>query len=117
MANATRVLTRATQAAAVIAGVGLGCLAWAGLYEVDAYRLRRFDVPILPAGSRPIRVLHISDLHMTPRNGARQRWVSALAGLEPDLVINTGDNIAHPAAVPYVTDSLGRLLDVPGVFV
>ena len=62
-------------------------------------------------------MLHISDLHMTPQATARQRWVVGLAGLEPDLVINTGDNISHPAAGPYVLRSLGRLLDVPGVFV
>jgi len=96
---------------------GLACLAYAGLYEVNAYRLRRISVPVLPVGARPLRVLHISDLHMTPWNRARQRWVSALAGLEPDLVIDTGDNIAHPDAIPYVTGSLGRLLAVPGVYV
>ena len=32
-------------------------------------------------------------------------------------MINTGDNLSHLDAVPYVLRSLGRLLDVPGVFV
>ena len=100
-----------------VGGIGVGCLAYAGLYEVNAFRLRRVSVPVLPAGSRAIRVLQISDLHLTPRDTARQRWVSGLAALEPDLVINTGDNIAHVDAVPYVTGSLGRLLDLPGVYV
>ncbi|WP_372734452.1 metallophosphoesterase, partial [Nocardioides sp.] len=36
---------------------------------------------------------------------------------EPDLVINTGDNLAHASAVPAVLDSLGALLEAPGVFV
>ena len=87
-----------------------------GLWEVDAYRLRRVYVPVLPRGARTIRVLQISDLHLTPRNVARQRWLASLAGLEPDLVVDTGDNISHPDAVPLVTESLGRLLDLPGVF-
>ena len=100
-----------------IGAVGLGTLAYAGLYEVDAYRLRRVGVPILPQGAGPIRVLQISDLHMTPWTTARQTWVSRLAALEPDLVVNTGDNLAHLDAVPYVLRCLGRLLDVPGVFV
>ena len=68
-------------------------------------------------GAGPIRVLHISDLHLTPAATARQTWVSRLAALEPDLVVNTGDNLAHLDAVPFVLRSLGRLLDVPGVFV
>ena len=100
-----------------VSAVGLGGLAYAGLYEMQAFRLRRFDVPVLPAGAAPLRVLHISDLHMTPRATARQRWVAGLAGLEPDLVVNTGDNISHMEAGAYVLRSLGRLLDVPGVFV
>ncbi|HEX6760944.1 MAG TPA: metallophosphoesterase [Propionibacteriaceae bacterium] len=100
-----------------VGGVGAGCLAYAGLYEVNAFRLRRVAVPVLPPGARPIRVLHVSDVHMTPFARARQRWLSTLGALEPDLVINTGDNLAHEEAVPYVLGSLGRLLDCPGVYV
>jgi len=100
-----------------IAGAGLATLAYAGLYEVRAFALRRVAVPVLPPGAPPVRVLHISDLHLTPSARARQAWVAGLAGLEPDLVINTGDNLAHEDAVPYVLRSLGRLLDVPGVYV
>ena len=62
-------------------------------------------------------MLQIADLHLTPRNHQRVAWVSRLAGLEPDLVIDTGDNLSHPDAVPVVTKALGRLLDKPGVFV
>jgi hypothetical protein len=32
-------------------------------------------------------------------------------------VIDTGDNLAHPGAVPYALDALGPLLDRPGAFV
>lgn len=100
-----------------LGAVGMASLAYAGLYEVDAYTLRRVEVPILPRGARPIRVLQIADLHLTPRNTRRVAWVSRLAGLEPDLVINTGDNLAHLEAVPVVTEALGRLLTKPGIFV
>jgi uncharacterized protein len=100
-----------------VGAVGTGCLAYAGLYEVNAFRLRRVTVPVLPPDARPIRVLHVSDVHMTPYARARQRWLSTLGALEPDLVINTGDNLAHEEAVPYVLGSFGRLLDRPGVYV
>ena len=62
-------------------------------------------------------MLHVSDIHMTPSRTRRQRWLTELSGLEPDLVVDTGDNLAHPDAVPFVVRSLGRLLDVPGVYV
>ena len=115
--NAPVLARRGVQSLGVAGIVGAATLAYAGLWEVDAYRLRRVSVPVLPAGSRDIRVLHLSDIHMTPTKTRRQRWLTELAGLEPDLVVDTGDNLAHPAAVPFVLRSLGRLLDVPGVYV
>ena len=92
-------------------------LAYAGLIERNMFTLRRVDVPILEADAEPLRILHLSDLHMTPDQQRKQRWITALAGTDPDLVITTGDNLAHPAAVPAVLRSLGPLLDVPGAFV
>ena len=112
-----RVTTSIVRSLLGVGAVGAGCLAYAGLYEVNAFRLRRIDVPALPPGARPLRVLHLSDVHMTPSAGARQRWLSTLGALEPDLVINTGDNLAHEEAVPFVLNSFGRLLDRPGVYV
>ncbi len=54
---------------------------------------------------------------MMPNQRLKQAWVSELEALEPDLVINTGDNLAHPQAVPAVIQSLGGLLSRPGLFV
>ena len=102
--------------------LGAGTLAGAGLtayaaWEARQYTLRRVSVPILPQGHQPLRVLHLSDVHMTPGQGRKQEWLRGLADLRPDLVVNTGDNLAHRDSVPVVRDSLGPLLDVPGVFV
>ena len=98
-------------------GIGAAGLVYAAGYEVRAFRLRRFDVPLLPPGTAPLRILQVSDLHMTPGQRRKQRWVQELAALEPDLVVNTGDNLAHHEAVPAVLDALGPLLDRPGAFV
>ncbi len=100
--------------AGAIAAAGLG---WAAGYEVRAFRVRRVEVPVLPPGQRPLRVLHLSDLHLTPHQQRKKDWVRALAGLEPDLVVDTGDNLAHLEAVPEVLDALGPLLERPGAFV
>jgi predicted MPP superfamily phosphohydrolase len=62
-------------------------------------------------------VLHVSDLHLTPGQERKQRWVNELAGLDPDLVVVTGDNMAHPDAVPSVIKAFKDLLPVPGAFV
>lgn len=101
---------------ASVTGFGAACLGYAAGYEVRAFVLRRLHVPVLPAGTTPIRVLHISDLHLTPEQRSKQRWVAALADLEPDLVVNTGDNLGHPDAVPFVRRCLSGLLGRPGVF-
>jgi predicted MPP superfamily phosphohydrolase len=97
--------------------LGLAGLGYAVGIERRAYTLRRVEVPVLAPGSRPLRVLHVSDLHLTPGQRDKQRWVRRLADLEPDLVVNTGDNLAHSESVPFVLEALGELLDVPGVFV
>ena len=99
---------------AVVAGAGLTAYAMA---EARAYTLRRTTVPVLPPGSPSVRVLHLSDVHMMPGQRRKQEWVRELAALEPDLVVDTGDNLAHHDAVPVVLDSLGELLEAPGVFV
>ena len=101
---------------------GIGLVAGAGvtayaLCEARAYTLRRVELPLLPPGHRPLRVLHLSDIHMTPGQRRKQEWLSGLAALSPDLVVNTGDNLSHRDSVPVVRESLGALLDLPGVYV
>src|SRR5215813_9398346 len=61
---------------------GAATLAYASLIERNAYTLRRFDVPVLPPDAEPLRVLHLSDLHLTPGQRRKQDWVAALAGLD-----------------------------------
>ena len=97
----------------------LGGAALTGYAVVETRRfvLRRASVPLLPPGQPELRILHLSDLHLTPGQRRKQEWVRELSGLRPDLVVDTGDNIAHRQAVPVLLDALGDLLDVPGVHV
>jgi predicted MPP superfamily phosphohydrolase len=96
--------------------VGAAGLAYAR-WEAASYRLRRTSVPLLPPGQGDLRILHLSDLHMTPSRHRLQEWVASLAELRPDLVVVTGDFLAHHEAVAPVVDSLAPLLNVPGAFV
>lgn len=54
---------------------------------------------------------------MLPGQKSKQRWIAALDALEPDLVVNTGDNLAHKQAVPAVVRALGPLMQRPGIFI
>lgn len=103
--------------AALTLGVGAACVAYGTFVESGDYRVRRVGVPVLDPGSTPLRVLHLSDLHLLARQRRKRTFLAALAGLEPDLVVSTGDNLADPDALVALTISLGRLLDAPGAFV
>jgi predicted MPP superfamily phosphohydrolase len=101
---------------------GLGVTAGAGLaysagYEVRAYTLREKTVPVLPANAKSFKILHLSDLHMTPRQFKKQEWISELAELKPDLVVVTGDFLAHLNSVPSVLGAFSAFAGIPGVFV
>src|SRR5699024_12703862 len=100
----------------VTGSAGAAGLGWS-LVEAQAFTVRRVAMPVLPAGSAPLRVLHISDLHLRPKQHRKIAWLRRLAELEPDLVVNTGDNMAHPEALPGVLRALEPLLEIPGVFV
>lgn len=105
---------------AKLAGAGIvagGALVGYGMYEAKSYRLNSEVVPVLPEGSDPLVVLHLSDLHMTPKQNDKVQWVRSLAAFEPDLVIATGDFLSSAQGVPYVLQALEPLLSVPGVFV
>jgi predicted MPP superfamily phosphohydrolase len=103
--------------AAGVVAAGAATLAYASLVERNLFTLRRFDVPVLGPDDEPLRILHLSDLHMTPGQRRKQRWVADLAGLDPDLVIVTGDNMAHPDVLPALERTYGPLLRYPGAFV
>jgi hypothetical protein len=104
--------------AAGLAATGAATLAYASLVERNHFTLRRYDVPVLAPDAEPLRVLQVSDLHMTPGQRRKQDWVASLAAVDPDLVLLTGDNLGHHDAVPAVLAALRPLLDAaPGAFV
>ena len=82
-----------------------------------SYRLREVSVPVLPPGSSEIRILHFSDLHLTPRRKREIHDIQSWSKLKPDLVISTGDFLAHKDAVNTVINALGDLLHIPGLYV
>lgn len=109
-------MTDLRRALGLVTMAGVGALAWARL-EAEAFTVRHVTVPVLPPGAAPLRVLHVSDLHLTPSQHRKIAWVRSLAELAPDLVVNTGDNFAHVDALEPLMVALGPLTAFPGVFV
>jgi len=107
----------ALRTSAAAAGTAALAVGYATVIERNAFTVREVTMPVLTPGSTPLRVLHLSDIHMRPSQRHKQQWLRDLARWDPDLVVNTGDNLAHPKAVPAVIQALGDLLSVPGVFV
>lgn len=110
-----------TRPIAALGALGLSTLAYSHL-QTRSFHLQRYDLELvapgtLPRGKDSFDILHISDLHMIPGQREKVAFVSSLAELEPDLVINTGDNLSDAAGVPWVLDALGPLLTRPGAFV
>ena len=98
--------------------LGLGAAGYAyAWWEARWFTLRHVTMPALPPGAPELRVLHLSDLHLAPYQGRKRRWLASLAALEPDLVVNTGDNLAHRDAVAPLLEAFGTLTSRPGVFV
>jgi uncharacterized protein len=101
---------------ALLAGAAAAALVAEPFLEPLLPVLRRVGVPALPAGRPPLRVLHLSDLHLLPRHRRRAAWVRRLAALAPDLVVSTGDHLSSLAALPLLT-GIAEAFDCPGVFV
>jgi predicted MPP superfamily phosphohydrolase len=89
----------------IVAAVAAACVAYGIAIERRWYRLRTYDVPILPPGGpERLDVLHLSDLHVVRNDAAKRRF---LAGLPPaDVTVITGDLLAEPEAVENAVDAL-----------
>ncbi|MGV8845096.1 metallophosphoesterase [Tessaracoccus sp.] len=94
----------------------VGCFTW-GLVEANLYTVRHVRVPVLPPGSEDLRILHVSDLHLTSKQHFKLDFIRSLASLKPDLLVTTGDNIADADAIFPLMAAWNSLRFTPGVFV
>ncbi len=73
--------------------------AW-GLIEVRQFRVREIAIqsPLLYPTDRPLRVLHVSDLHLGLLTSERwlARVVQAIRQINPDVLVCTGDLVDAP---------------------
>ncbi len=114
-------MTSRARAAGVVLGAttaaALGALTWGVFVERTRFTVRREVLPILEPGSRPLTILHLSDLHMAPWQTRKQDFVRSLARYEPDLIVDTGDNLGHVDGLAGIRHAFEPFRGVPGVFV
>lgn len=113
MASTLRTAARLAVGSALAGTAALGY----ALIEAQSYTVRHRTIPVLPDGSEPFTILHLSDLHLTPSQQRKIDWLHSLGQIQPDLVVSTGDHLAHLDAVPVLLDALDPLLERPGIFV
>ena len=98
--------------ALVIAGLlELLCLAYA--HFVEPYWLATRCLTIasakLPPSCRPIRIVHISDLHSDPQPRLEEKLPVAVAKLNPDVICFTGDAANSVEGLPHFRRCMTRL--------
>ncbi len=100
-----------------VAAVGVAAFAWGTLVERNRFTVRHEVLPVLEPGARSLTILHLSDLHMAPWQTGKQNFIRSLTQYEPDLIVDTGDNLGHIDANPALERALAPFAGIPGVFV
>src|SRR5438093_8215262 len=77
----------------VLALIGTGCILYARF--VEPYRLSithtKISSPKIPSGARPIRIVHLSDIHSDATPRLEPALPDAVRQQNPDLILMTGD--------------------------
>ncbi|MBI5243590.1 MAG: metallophosphoesterase [Elusimicrobia bacterium] len=100
------------------AALAAACVLYGSLWEPSWIEVRtvRIASPRVAAGSGTIRIVHISDLHSEARAGNEPRAAALINGLQPDLVMVTGDYLNTQAGLPTARRLLQDLRSRYGVF-
>ncbi len=102
---------------------GTAVYAWGMLHEPFALETTHLTLPSpgLPSDAPPLRLLHLSDLHVERLTPRERRLLDLIPQLQPDLIVITGDflNLSYvddPTARAEVRKVLTRLTAPYGVY-
>ncbi|TLM68192.1 MAG: metallophosphoesterase [Deltaproteobacteria bacterium] len=98
--------------AGVLAGAGLADVLW---LEPHGVRVESLTLHTGQNG-RPVRLVQISDLHLEELDGYILKVAALIAGLEPDLIVLTGDYLEEERNIRAVLEFLRRLKAPRGVY-
>lgn len=116
--KSSRAMQLAERATLALAFAGLLCFAYG--YFVEPYWPEvthvRVESAKLAGAERPIRIVHISDLHCDPRVRLEERLPDIIAAERPDVIVFTGDSLNSPAGLPVLRKLLPRLASIAPTF-
>lgn len=102
-----------------LAGLGLLCIAYGRFIEPfwpAISRVRLASAKLAP-GARPVRLVHISDVHSDPAPRLEERLPDIIAAEKPDLIVFTGDSLNSPAGLPVFRQLMTRLAQIAPTYV
>jgi predicted MPP superfamily phosphohydrolase len=114
-ANHRRTLSRRrflTLGAAGLTAAGLADTLW---LEPRGVRIEELALPTGQRG-RPVRLVQISDLHLSNFDGYFQHVVDLVSGLAPDLIVLTGDYLEEERNIRAVLNFLRKQRAPQGVY-
>jgi predicted MPP superfamily phosphohydrolase len=89
----------------------LGIICFLYSYFIEPYRLEVKMVPLKTDKLKQtsFRIVHISDLHCSGKQRNEKKMVQIINGLQPDVIVFTGDAVNKPSALPTFKDSIRSL--------
>ena len=101
-----------------LAAGGIGCAAYARFVEPywleEAYT--RIETRKLPPQHRPLRLVHISDLHCDPKVRLEEKLPAVIGELKPDAIVFTGDATNSPGGMVHFRRCLRAMSQIAPTF-
>ena len=101
-----------------LALLGIVCIAYG--FWIEPYwpqvTVVSLSTPKLPPGARPIRIVHISDVHCDPTPRLEERLPGLIQRQHPDLIVFTGDSINSPQALPVFKRCMAHCAQIAPTF-
>ncbi len=103
----------------LLAGVGLLCFGYAAFIEPYWIEVRQVEVKSskIRDGSKPIRVVHISDIHSEEYVGLEESLPLLIAEQKPDLIVFSGDSLNSKSGLGVFRSFLTKVSEIAPTFV
>ncbi len=101
--------SRAAWAVHILAVIGIVCFLYGHFVEPYRLQVNKFKIETEKIFGTSFRIVQISDLHCDNRLLNEEKIVKIVNGLEPDIIVFTGDSMNRPGAITRFQKTLGDL--------